>query len=284
MKRTILLLSLLAVITQASGQSLSGVDYWRSDSVKVMRLLRKAKAQKAETNYMVFFARQLLGLPYVGRTLEKNDNERLVVNLRQMDCTTFVETVAALTRCMRQSRLSFAAYCDNLRQLRYADGVVSYPNRLHYFTAWINNNEHHGIVKNIAAPNPPFTAVQHVKANYMTTHVARYPMLVKHPEWVSDIRRMEDSITGRSYRYIPKSQLADTKALRQAVHDGDIIVILTTKQGLDTSHIAIALWQRDGLHMIDASSIKHKVVVDKLMSRYMAEHPSHLGLRIARVL
>lgn len=283
MKRNILLIFLIAFTTQLSAQGLKDVDYWRSDSVKVMRLFRQAKAQKQGTNYMVFFAKQLLGLPYVGQTLEKNDNERLVVNLRQLDCTTLVETVVALTRCMRQNKPSFTAYCDQLRQIRYEGGVVAYPNRLHYFTTWINSNERKGIVRDIQGPNPPFTAVQHVKANYMTTHVARYPMLVKHPEWVSEIRKMEDSITGRNYRYIPKNQLNDSKALRQTVHDGDIIVILTTKAGLDTSHIAIALWQKDGLHMIDASSIRHKVVIDKLMSRYMAEHPSHLGLRIVRV-
>jgi hypothetical protein len=32
----------------------------------------------------------------VAHTLEPNNNERLIINLRQLDCTTFVEQVAAL--------------------------------------------------------------------------------------------------------------------------------------------------------------------------------------------
>lgn len=279
--KAITVISLLFACIQAQAQP---VDYWRSDSVKVMRLLHKAKEQKQGTNFMIFFARQFLGLPYVAKTLEKNDDERLVVNLRQLDCTTFVETVTALTRCMQQEWLTFAAYCDNLRQIRYRGGVVSYPNRLHYFTAWINDNVRKGIVRDILGPNPPFTAVQHVRANYMTTHVSLYPMLVKHPEWIPEIKKMEDSITGRNYRYIPRAQLTNSKLLRATVHDGDIVAYLTSRQGLDTSHLAIALWQRDGLHFIDASAVRHKVVVDKLISRYMAEHPSHLGIRIVSVL
>lgn len=269
----------------AIGLKASTPDYWRSDSVKVMRLLKEAALQKAETNYMLFFARKLTGIPYVAKTLENNEQERLVVNLRQFDCTTFVETVLALKRCMDQRKPTFANFCDNLQLIRYRGGAVSYANRLHYFSAWIHDNEDLRVVTNIGRPNPPFAAVQHVKVNYMTTHVDRYPMLVKHRDWIPMIKQMEDSITGRSYRYIPKNMLSDSKLLRQTIHDGDIIVILTSKAGLDTSHIAIAVWHRDGLHMIDASSIYKRVIEEpKLMSRYMAEHPSHTGIRIVRPL
>lgn len=273
----------LALWLCATGLHASTPDYWRSDSVKVMRLLKEAAQLKSDTSYMLFFARKLAGLPYVGKTLEHNEQERLVVNLRQFDCTTFVETVLALKRCMDQRKPTFANFCDNLQLIRYRGGKVSYANRLHYFSAWIHDNEGLGIVRDIQGPNPPFAAVQHVKVNYMTTHVNRYPMLVKHPDWIPLIRQMEDSITGRTYRYIPKNRLSDSKLLRQTIHDGDIIVILTSKSGLDTSHIAIAVWHKDGLHMIDASSIYRRVIEEpKLMSRYMAEHPSHTGIRIVR--
>ena len=259
-------------------------DYRRSDSLKVVKLLTEATALDAETNYVLYFARKLQGIPYVAKTLEYNSEERLVVNLRQLDCTTFVETVLALTRCMYQKTYTFAAYCDNLRQIRYKDGKINYPNRLHYFTSWIENNEKMGIVKSVPTPNPPFSAVQTVWLNYMTVHVKAYLMLVKHPEWIPQIRQMEREITGKRYRYIPKSQLGDTHALRKAVQDGDIIVILSNKKGLDTNHIAFAVWHKDGLHMIDASSIYKKVIEEpKLMSTYMNEHPAHLGLRIVRL-
>ena len=42
------------------------------------------------------FARRLKGRPYVASTLEVADPERLVVNLRGLDCATLVETASAL--------------------------------------------------------------------------------------------------------------------------------------------------------------------------------------------
>lgn len=279
-----LLLTIMAILTPAAVHAQS-VDYWRSDSVKVMKLLRKASQQKSGTNYMLYFARELRGLPYVAKTLEHNEQEKLVVNLRQLDCTTFVETVLALKRCMDQNKKTFENFCSNLRLIRYKGGKQSYVNRLHYFTAWIEDNTKLGIVSDVQGPNPPFSAVQTVKANYMTTHVKLYPMLVKHPDWVKGIRDMEDSITGRRYRYIPKSSLGNTKALRKAVKDGDIVVILTRKKGLDTSHIAIAVWHKDGLHFIDASMVQHRVVEESMtLNQYMQRHPTHIGIRLARPL
>ena len=273
--------SLFFVVTSARSAE---VDYWRSDSVKVVRLLREAPHQN-DSNQMLYFARRLRGLPYVAKTLEKNEHEKLVVNLRQFDCTTFVETVLALTRCVKEGKHTFEAFCDNLRNLRYRNGEVSYVDRLHYFTAWIEDNERMGLVKEIQGPNPPFSAVQTVKVNYMTTHRSLYPMMVRHPEWVKGIRKMEDSISGRRYKYIPKSMLTNYKALRQCIDDGDVIVILTKKKGLDTSHLAIAVWHDDGLHFIDASMVQHKVVEESMtIAQYMARHPSHIGIRVVRLL
>lgn len=281
MKKAIILF--LFLVTANTALWANSPDYWRSDSVKVTRLLAKAARLGKGSNYMTWFARQLCGLPYVAKTLEKNANERLVVNLRQMDCTTYVETVLALTRCAKQRKRGFADFCHNLRLIRYRGGKVGYPDRLHYFTYWIRDNERMGLVSDVQGPVPPFTAVQTVRANYMTIHTYIYPMLKRHPEWVDEVRRMEDSITGHRYRYIPKNRLANSKLLRQTIHDGDIIVILTSKKGLDTSHIGIAAWHADGLHMLNASSVHHKVVEEPmLLSTYMARHPSQIGIRVVR--
>lgn len=258
-------------------------DYLPDDSIKVVSLLKKAATQKNIGNKMLYFARQLAGVPYVGKTLEKNKQEQLVVNLRQLDCTTFVETVLALTRSLEQNKLTFDAFCYNLRMIRYSEGIVSYPTRQHYFTYWIQENEKKGIVKDIQLPNPPFTAVQNVNTDYMTTHIDLYPMLVQDKALISNIRAMETSINGMKCRYIPKNSLNDSKLLRQTIQNGDIIAIITSIKGLDTSHIGIAVWHKDGLHMIDASSIHKKVIEEPtLMKTYMSKHPSQLGIRIAR--
>lgn len=99
----------VAAIIPAPAQK---ADYQKADSQRVASLFQKARGQrKAMGSYMVFFGRQLRGVPYVAKTLEVNREERLVVNLRQLDCTTYVETVLALSRCMMQGKPTFANFC-----------------------------------------------------------------------------------------------------------------------------------------------------------------------------
>ncbi len=277
-----LILGITSLMT-ATASHAADTDYWRSDSIKVVRLLTQAGKLDSTTNYMIYFARQLRGLPYVGKTLEKNNEERLVVNLRQMDCTTYVETVLALTMSAKKKNKTFEDYCRNLQQIRYKDGEIHYANRLHYFTYWMNENVKKGIVEHVDTPAELFSATQTVKANYMTTHINLYPMLVNHKEWVPQIQAMEKSITGDKYVYIPHNKLDDSKLLPQTIRDGDIIVILTSKSGLDTSHIGIAVWHADGLHLLNASSIRRKVVEEpKTFKQYMLEHRTHIGIRVVR--
>jgi len=67
------------------------------------------------------------------------------------------------------------------------------------------------------------------------------------------------------------------------VHDGDIISILTNIKGLDTQHIGFAVWHKDGLHLMNASMIRKKVVDEPMtLADYLKKHPSHLGVRIIR--
>lgn len=49
---------------------------------------------------MLWFGKKFIGIPYVGGTLDRAEEEKLVINTSELDCTTFVEIVTALTRCM----------------------------------------------------------------------------------------------------------------------------------------------------------------------------------------
>lgn len=68
-------------------------EYTKEDSALVVRLLKEAKTKRGTENRMMYFGKKFLGLPYVGHTLELGDKEHLIVNLRELDCTTYVETV-----------------------------------------------------------------------------------------------------------------------------------------------------------------------------------------------
>ena len=254
--------------------------------IRIESLLKDASQQNSNVNFPLFFARQFLDVPYVAHTLEVNDEEQLVVNVSELDCTTLVETVTALTLCVYRKEFTFKAYQDNLRQMRYYNGVIDrYPSRIHYFTDWIVENTKAGIVTEIQQPNPPFTQIQTVKVNYMSQHPQSYKALKAHPEYVAEIAQMEQRLSGQKFRYIPKSEVRNTPAMREAVHDGDIIAITCNKPGLDIAHLGFAVWKQDGLHLLNASQL-HKKVVEEPMTlyQYLQKHPSHTGIRIIRIV
>lgn len=263
----------------------AGPQYTRQDSLKAVQLMKNAASQPSGTNLIIYIAEQLKGIPYVAHTLEPNNNERLIINLRQLDCTTFVEQVSALYLCVKEHKTTFADYCKMLQKLRYEGGAEPhYTKRLHYYSSWIEDKKSMDICKEIQSPNPPFTKVQRLSLNWMTTHVNDYRMLKDNPSWVPQIRKMEQKMEGRQYRYIPKEQIKNTRLLRNTIKDGDIIAIITNKKGLDTQHLGFALWHKDGLHLLNASSI-HKKVIDEPMTlrTYLYKHPSMPGLRIIRL-
>lgn len=279
MKKVFVGLVLLFIACQ-----LDAVTYTKADSLRVTKLLTDGVRQNKNTNLMIYFARKLRGIPYVAKTLEVNTNEQLIVNMWQLDCTTYVENVLALTLCAEKSSISFKDFCRNLQKIRYDRGRVEYTYRQHYFSNWIANNERNGFVIEIQKNGAPFTAIQVVNTNYMTNHVGSYPMLMAHPEWIGDISTMERELSGKRYRYIPKNMITNTNLCRNTIKDGDIIAILTSKSGLDTSHIGIAVWHKDGLHLLNASQIRKNVVEEPMTLRdYMKKHPTQIGIRVIRV-
>ena len=273
------LFSLLFFLLTVCGLS-AQVTYTRQDSLTIVRLLSEAPGPDP-----LWVARQFIGSPYVGHTLEVNDREQLVVNTRQLDCTTLVETVTALTICIKEKKRDFCSYCQVLRLLRYRDGRIDgYPSRLHYFTDWIADNGRMGLVSEIVREGSPFTARQTVNVSYMSGHPEAYKALKAHPELVKTIARQEQRLNGLTVNYIPKSKVLNTRELREVVSDGDILAITCNKPGLDIAHLGFAVWRKDGLHLLNASSI-HKKVVEETMTlgQYLQKHPSHTGIRVLRI-
>lgn len=286
MRRLLFLWGFVSVLSMG----LSAQTYTRADSLKVERLLAEAALRGDVTNWTLYFAEKFIGTPYVASTLEVNKEEKLVVNLRQLDCTTLVENVVALTLTVREPAPSFAAFCRNLEKIRYRGGVRDgYASRNHYFSEWIASNEKLGMVEEIRGKKEegyrPFVAVQCLELDYMSTHPSAYPMLEGNAGELRRIRTNEQAFDGQAVRYVPVSWLGKGQEELDDIHDGDILAIVTRKKGLDTSHLGFAVWKEGRLHLLNASSIHKKVVLEPMTLRqYMQKHPSQLGVRVVRVI
>lgn len=254
-------------------------------TLKEFATMRK-KLTKGELILRV--ARLFIGKPYVAHTLDRNSSEKLVVNLDELDCTTYLENVVAMVLCIDRGLTTFDDFADMLTKIRYRGGKLSYENRLHYFHWWLTDNERMGFVEEISTPNPPFTAVQKLKINYMSQNQSAYDMLRNNPRRVSAIKALEDATNGTSVRYIPKQQLKNVALMRSVVHDGDLIALVTNKKNLDTTHLGIAVWHKDGLHLINASSLTKNgnsvVEPTETLYHYLMARPYNTGIRVARLI
>ena len=205
-----------------------------SDSIKICKLLEESKRYSQADDVVSYFAKKFVGIPYVANTLEVNDEEQLVVNLRQMDCTTYVETVVSLALCVQNGQFTYQDYINALRNLRYRNGVIDgYGSRLHYFSDWIDNNENMGFVKEVQSPNPPFSAIQVLNLDFMSKHPHSYKALRISPYLVEEIRETEINLNGKKMNYIPKSSLANTSLLRKVIRNGDILAIVTNVESAE---------------------------------------------------
>ena len=287
---------LLFVLLSCGSNTFSQITYTKSDSIKVVELLKAGQKRFTDkenpsdnSSLMLFYGHKLLGIPYVAATLEVNKKEQLVVNLRQLDCTTFVETAFALSMTTAQKSVRWADYCANLKKIRYDEGIMDgYASRNHYFLWWVESNRKLGLVttpmdddyrKRKGKYNPIYKR-QIIHIDWMSTHSASYPMLKGNSVLINEIRNHEKASEGKEMMYIPRQNLGLSKSRMRWVKNGDILAICTKKKGLDTTHIGIAEWGSDGkLHLLNASQIHKKVVLETLtLQQYMTRHPTQLGI------
>ena len=224
-------------------------------------------------------ARFFMDTPYVGGTLEGDPEEQLRVNLRELDCVTFVENVIALHLMLQGDRHTFAGFCNILQQIRYRNGVIDgYLSRLHYFSEWLDNNRQKGIVTLPAIQGcRSFTP----ETSFMSTHCDAYPALKTHPEWCKQMIDIEKNINRLKLCYIPKEQIKDCEKYLQT---GDIISITTHIAGLDASHTGLAVLQNGRVYLLHASSEAKKVVLsDETLHDYLANRKNHSGIMVARM-
>jgi len=227
----------------------------------------------------ISIARYFSGTPYVAHTLEKEGEEHLIVNLRELDCTTFVENVVSLSSCIKNKTTDFETFCKTLAKFRYRDGKIDkYPSRLHYFTDWLSDNEKKQLI--IIVSNSFGEDNYNPAVNFMSTHPQYYPQL-KNDTFVKQIAEMEKKISNLKFKFIPKEKI---NQFEKFIQNGDIIAITTTIDGLDIAHVGLAYFVDGRLHLFHASSTHKKVVIsDKTLEDYLRNIHKDSGIIVARL-
>lgn len=247
-----------------------------------MLLMEFSKAdypQKSRQGLILDIGQSFLGTAYVEKTLELPGDEKLVINLTGLDCTTYLESVIALSQAIRDKDFSFEGFEKRLEHLRYLDGKNrGYPSRLHYFSDWIRENERKGLLKDITKeiggvdyPNQP---------TFMSENPKYYPQLAD-LRLVEEIRLREQEIKTNSYFFIPKEQI---QLLEEKIETGDLIAVTTPMKNLDIVHVGFAVRQDGRIHLMHASSVSKKVEISALpLSEYLLGNKSQSGIMVSRL-
>jgi hypothetical protein len=238
-------------------------------------------ADKPMGDIIVEVGKEFLGRKYVAFMLDKSDEEQLVINLSELDCTTFVENVVVLARLVKMNETTFDAYERELTLLRYRDGKINdYPSRLHYASDWIYTNEAKGILSDRTQEVGGLPLNKTI--NFMSSNTKLYPRLANSSNYVSLIKTIENSLNAKELCYVSKERIPEVD---QNIQHGDIMAITTTVNGLDISHIGFAYKEGDTLKFLHASqSLKKVVISDEPFYDYTKGIKSQSGIMVARVL
>lgn len=225
-------------------------------------------------------AQELVGTPYVGWTLERDeDREYCYVTLDGLDCVTFFESSLGLARAIRRGTPKPGALVQEVTLTRYWGGKPGdYLSRLHYTSDWMFDNARKGTVEDLTASLPGATRFVK-KLTFMSDHVEVYRQLRAHPELLPRLSLIEESSSHRRKFYVPKAEAAKAEL---KFRTGDIIGITTTTPGMDCSHTGMILVLKGVPHFVHASSVAKKVMIDGRLSEYLSKQSSATGFMAVR--
>lgn len=253
-----------------------------AQSADEMIFMQKMKLPKNESKAQtaLAIAKSFIGQPYKGGTLEGNTNEQLVCNLRDFDCSTFVESVIAMTLTKYSEKPTYEKFNTQLKNLRYRNGEVKgYASRLHYFREWMIQTEENKIGQDVT--NLIGGSIQKKDLNFMTTHRELYPKLKEEESYLA-VTNAQKHLNEYDFYYIPKAKVAK---IESQIQDGDIIAITSTVEGLDFNHEGFAIHQNGRLYLLHASyDLKKVVISQEPLADYLNRIKKHSGISVFRLL
>lgn len=199
-----------------------------------------------------------LGVPYVANTLVGGPNisEVLVVNLEGVDCFTYLDYVAALSKSNNRNM-----FLSALVNTRYKDSDVAYYKRKHFFTDWYAVSPQNAT--DVTALISPESVTVEKKLNQKADG----------SEFIKGL-----GIHSRNVTYIPTHAI--NEMVLNNLKTGDYIGIYSPIKGLDVSHTGIVIRKDNQVWYRNASSLsKNMKVVDTNFLEYISTKTGIIVLR-----
>lgn len=204
------------------------------DRQRIGALVRSVRPRRDVGSRIEWISRQWLGHPYRECPLggSPDEVETLTASTAGFDCVTYVESVLALA-----SADSVEEFVDNLRLIRYRDGVVGWATRNHYMTGWIRENERAGFVRNRT----------------------RGRGVVRRERCLNGVEGLPESRV--RVASLPKAEFLSRP---EDVRTGDLAFFASTRRNLDVFHCGILVRARGTIRLRHAARSRGRVVEEPL--------------------
>ena len=231
-------------------------------------------------------ARELVGVPYTGYTLEVDDRiESPVVNLGGMDCWTYYENALAISRLLTYKPGPYKP-TDMLQMVeieRYRNGVCNggYLSRMHHLEEVFYDNQRRGYAVNIT-PRIPGAQRLNREIREMTVQWKSYRYLKNNPALVEPMGRVEAWVSKLPVYHVPKNEVRDAEKYLQ---NGDICAITSNWKYGYTSHVGLIMRVNGRAIFCHATSDRSKgrmTIIDRPITDYLNGSSKHAGMIICR--
>ena len=244
LKSTFFIFSLMSCVALGADQNLVNLGRW--SNTELAQIMATTRHIDAPGERIVAISRHFIDTPYAANTLIGGPQkaEQLVIDLAGFDCFTLLDVVEALRRAA-----DVTDFPEQLKQVRYRGGKVSYENRRHFFSDWIAGDA--AMVSDVTA------GVGQGRGQVVDKQLN---LKSDNTHWLPEI-----SVTRREITYIPTNKI-DMEVL-SALHAGDYVGIYSDHAGLDVSHTGLIVKGIDSVMLRHASSrdnVRRVVDVDLL--------------------
>jgi len=238
-----------------------------------------ACAEQTLPDRVLAVAKSFIGTPYATGTLDAVPEEQLTINLRVLDCWTFMEASMAIALTASASEPAFDTFQNYIQQLRYWGGAINgYASRIHYFSGWLLQAEKLGYLRDITRDLGGVPYQNNI--GYMTARPHKYPRL-KDPAVLRQMRQVEDRLNRHSWFFIPQGRIETVEHL---IQDGDIIALTSGKRSLDIAHQGFAVRKNGRVYLLHASSLGRRVLLSgQPLGQYVRSQKGQTGIMVARL-
>ena len=248
---TLFIFYLNSCVAQTADQNVVNLGRW--NNAELTEIITTTRQIEMPGERIVAISRHFIATPYVADTLigTPQTAERLVINLAGFDCYTLLDVIESLRRAA-----DLDDFPEELIQVRYRAGQVTYENRRHFFSDWVaDDSKKIGDVTTAVGQGSAHVVVKQLNLKNDGTH------------WLAGI-----PVTLREISYIPTDKI-DQDVL-SALQAGDYVGIYSEHAGLDVSHTGLLVINKDGVILRHASSQKSvRRVIDVDLLEYLQGKP-----------